>query len=760
MPNHIHQTAGDHSTQIGQISGDVHIGDRIFSRSAVEALRDCLERAIPAYENRLLQTAWRAPHPNQPYKFLYAYELADAAIFFGRETAVHAFLERVRTDRLTIFHAKSGAGKTSLFNAGLALRLLRDGLLPVAVRSGSNPVLALKRTLVSPSLGVWPELLHEIPLPELLGLACSCTRPGQEWVIFFDQFEEFFTGRQAFAERQPFIRALADCYEDPALPVRFILGIRDDYLAELADFESCLHQVFGNRYRLQTLSRSEAADVITGPLRVTRSPLHYDPPLLEALLGDLAQTNLEPPHVQIVCTRLVAALPPGEVLVTEGHYQALGRADGILGSYLQQAVEALGPYASLGRSVLIELVTSESTRQALTEDQLRHALQQHPGIARLSHVLAALVDARLVQRSDADGESCYELAHDTLIAAIRAWVTEDDLQARRAREILRQAQAHWHANRWLLDRPALEFIHEQRGQLSHWSAFEAELMLRSAVEHQAHIEIWARIAHGLGVDIWPLLQPALTSPDGPIRANVIGLLPIFGDAALAALRQALDDLLPSVRVRALRSLGQVNTPAALAVRQQALHEVYIPPTTRQAAFFIDRSPVTNAAYETFLNFHPHLDPPGHWPGGLLPDDLRDHPAVNISWDEACRYAAWAEKRLPTAAEWRRAAGERAYPWGDAFQVQYCNTRQSGFGSTTPVGSFSPHGDSPFGVADLAGNIWEWLADRAGRDGEFRALRGGAWFYASEFARSDYAHFWRRPAQRQDTIGFRLCFSVE
>ncbi len=60
---------------------------------------------------------------------------------------------------------------------------------------------------------------------------------------------------------------------------------------------------------------------------------------------------------------------------------------------------------------------------------------------------------------------------------------------------------------------------------------------------------------------------------------------------------------------------------------------------------------------------------------------------------------------------------------------------------------------------MAGNVWEWLADEAGPEGQYRKLRGGSWFYSAEFARIDYDHFWRKPEQRQDVIGFRLSFSL-
>jgi hypothetical protein len=71
----------------GQVTGDVHIGDRIYTRSALEELNDYLARAISAFAARLLGTAlWRTQAPARPYKFLYPFELEDAALFFGRQT--------------------------------------------------------------------------------------------------------------------------------------------------------------------------------------------------------------------------------------------------------------------------------------------------------------------------------------------------------------------------------------------------------------------------------------------------------------------------------------------------------------------------------------------------------------------------------------------------------------------------------------------------------------------------------------------------
>ena len=97
---------------------------------------------------------------------------------------------------------------------------------------------------------------------------------------------------------------------------------------------------------------------------------------------------------------------------------------------------------------------------------------------------------------------------------------------------------------------------------------------------------------------------------------------------------------------------------------------------------------------------------------------QNHPVVLVSWDDAKAFCDWLTQksgkliRLPTEAEWEKAArgtDGRRYPWGDGWDATKANT-EGGAGGTTPVGKYSPAGDSPYGAADMAGNVWEWCAD--------------------------------------------------
>jgi formylglycine-generating enzyme required for sulfatase activity len=160
------------------------------------------------------------------------------------------------------------------------------------------------------------------------------------------------------------------------------------------------------------------------------------------------------------------------------------------------------------------------------------------------------------------------------------------------------------------------------------------------------------------------------------------------------------------------------------------------------AYSIYKNPVTVAQYRKFCaatGRQMPSDPSWGW--------KEDHPIVNVSWEDATAYARWAGVSLPTEAQWEKAArgtDGRKYPWGDKWDASRCSNGDTDLNQTTAVGSF-PQGASPYGVLDMAGNVWEWCADRydgnyyqAGpkrnpqgpESGDVRVLRGGSWGYAN------------------------------
>lgn len=209
-------------------------------------------------------------------------------------------------------------------------------------------------------------------------------------------------------------------------------------------------------------------------------------------------------------------------------------------------------------------------------------------------------------------------------------------------------------------------------------------------------------------------------------------------------------------------------------------------TVAPDAFWIDQTEVTNAQYTLCVK-------DGKCEQSLRADDADfngdDCPVVSVSWNDAVTYCQWAGARLPTEAEWEYAARGsegHVYPWGDEFDgalVNFCDTNcdydwktteyNDGYAMTAPVKSY-PKGVSWCGAYDLAGNVWEWVADWYDEDyydsspsqnpagpssGEYKVLRGGGWNCDSFLLRCAY-RFRYLPDRTRDYDGFRCARGSE
>jgi formylglycine-generating enzyme required for sulfatase activity len=203
--------------------------------------------------------------------------------------------------------------------------------------------------------------------------------------------------------------------------------------------------------------------------------------------------------------------------------------------------------------------------------------------------------------------------------------------------------------------------------------------------------------------------------------------------------------------------------------EQPQHKVVLP------AYGIARLPVTNAEYYQFV-YDTGYRVPRDWIGFRYPLEEDRHPVAGVAKADALAYCRWLSQktglafRLPTEAEWERAArgmGARIYPWGNDFDPWRCNTVESNKRGTTPVGEYSAAGDSPFGLADMAGNVWEWTSswlepypyrpekqDANPQAGARCVVRGGAWYYSRALARCS-AREGVMETYLSPALGFRL-----
>ena len=201
-------------------------------------------------------------------------------------------------------------------------------------------------------------------------------------------------------------------------------------------------------------------------------------------------------------------------------------------------------------------------------------------------------------------------------------------------------------------------------------------------------------------------------------------------------------------------------------------------------YWIDVYEVTNEKYLEFVKATGHrpalddtCDTDACWKGNLwkgkgFPEKIRNQPVTQVNWHDAVAYCQWRGKRLPTEAEWEKAArgpSGNLYPWGNKQPPGMATYRRKwrGIDTLTDVGSYSS-GVSIYGVHDLAGNVWEWVADwydrnyykkninynpKGPKTGKFKVVRGGSWVNYADTLHSAFRR-WSRPEVRFNDTGFR------
>ena len=214
------------------------------------------------------------------------------------------------------------------------------------------------------------------------------------------------------------------------------------------------------------------------------------------------------------------------------------------------------------------------------------------------------------------------------------------------------------------------------------------------------------------------------------------------------------------------------------------HKIYL------NAYYIGKTEVTNAEYHQFWLENGGFDSEhtpisyggefGNWPD--IAKTKPNHPLIGISWHSAVAYATWRGMRLPTEAEWEKAArgtNARRWPWGNTFTQRikgttvHANTWKQPDTHLQPVGTY-PTGVSPYGTHDMAGNVWEWMADwysetfyhrspdqnpKGPAIGSRRVVKGGSWLNGEMLARCS-TRIGQYPTIGTSFIGFRLAKDAE
>jgi hypothetical protein len=374
-----------------------------------------------------------------PYVGPRPFEAGDRHLFFGRDREAYEISSLVVANKFFMLYAASGAGKTSLINAGV-LPLVADELevLPIARFQASYPetVADVSNLYTQAVLSWWaePDALSQLTRTTLSEYLASRPRrigPGDlpmPRLLVFDQFEELFTTQpQRWPDRRVFLEQLADASRSHA-DVRILVVIREDFLSHLLDYADAFYGGMKDRYFLEPLRRLAAELAIQRP--ALNSGRSFEPDAVDDLvrqlmanrvdLGDSRIVHIqgefvEPLLLQVACRALWTALPPTVSRITLTHVRELADVDTTLARFYSDAVRQAAQRGSASERQIREwvqrnLITPEGTRGTV-----------HVGAsttAGLPNDAVSFLEGRFLRAEFRAGARWLEITHDSLLAPI------------------------------------------------------------------------------------------------------------------------------------------------------------------------------------------------------------------------------------------------------------------------------------------------------------------------------------------------------
>ena len=369
----------------------------------------------------------------------------DQARFFGRDQETEEIVSLIFGHPLVLVYAQSGAGKTSLFNARIAPAFEENGfeVLPLsrvrgAIPEGIEPQDITNLYVFNALLDLEPEADSQALVDKSLAAFLEehprpTSAKGKPFprVIIFDQFEELFTlyPEQWHEQREAFFRQVAEALDaDPLL--RFVLVLREDYLAQLDPFARLLPEELRTRFRMERLGKEAALAAVKGPLRDTRRSFAEGAAeqLVEELLkirveaaaGETVEVTgefIEPVQLQVVCQSLWQDLPPDVTVITQDHLQAFGDVDQALSGFYERSIKRAAEKTSARERGLRAWFERNLITPAGTRGTVYQGREETGGIPNAT--VDMLENLHLIRGERRAGARWYELTHDRFIDPIQ-----------------------------------------------------------------------------------------------------------------------------------------------------------------------------------------------------------------------------------------------------------------------------------------------------------------------------------------------------
>ena len=375
-----------------------------------------------------------------PYAGLSPFTAADADRFVGREAEAEALANRLRVTRFVAVVGASGAGKSSMVQAGV-LPLLPPDWRAVVTRPGIAPVANLVAALAEHGLPITDD--GDAPAARLgAAIRAAAEAAGGVLLLVIDQFEEVLTLTHDRAESERYAAALIDACEGERGAVRVMVTLRDDFLVRVGALAALHGRVARDLELVTTPPREQLCRILREPARRAGYQLEEDG-LVEEMVDAVSDQPGALALLSFTASRLWDLRDRQAKRLTRKAYIALGAVGGALAQHAEQTLEAIAAEDQPAvREAFRHLVTSDGTRAVLRRDELTQILPP----ARGERVIEHLINARLLVGSEAAGGEQVEIIHEALLASwprLVRWRLED-AESVRLREQLRSAARQWH----------------------------------------------------------------------------------------------------------------------------------------------------------------------------------------------------------------------------------------------------------------------------------------------------------------------------
>jgi WD40 repeat protein len=393
-----------------------------------------------------------------PFKFLDSFTREDREIFFGREKEIEELYRKVFESKILLVYGISGTGKSSLIDCGLANKFQESDWLPIPVRRGGNVVesfaTAIKQTALS-------AINFQVDTPKQFLKAIRSIYLDQYKPIYFifDQFEELFIFGSA-EERKSLAQLIKSIIESD-LQCRFIISMREEYLAGITEFEKVIPSFYANRMRIEKMSLLNAVQAIEGPCRVQHIQLEegFANALLERLSPE--STEVELTFLQVALDRLYRGAQKQNketVIFNKDLLKEVGNVSDLLGSFLDEQIAQLEDSDS-ALAVLKSFVSVKGTKRQMTSEEVQeyaHTLGKMIEEGTLQQLLQTFIHLRILR--DKDQNNRYELRHDALAAKIYEKITLVEKELLEIRQLIENAYNAWEKRGVLLSSEDLQYV--------------------------------------------------------------------------------------------------------------------------------------------------------------------------------------------------------------------------------------------------------------------------------------------------------------